>query len=89
MQIIFSGFLTCFSISMSEKMSIGENEEIEMYCCLPFSYAVKYGLIKINTERIEVENHLNRHYQIAKRRRYGMNCIIKHTFQIFTQIIFT
>jgi hypothetical protein len=31
------------------------NEEIEMYCCLPFSYAVKYGLIKINTERIEVE----------------------------------
>ena len=30
-------------------------EEIQMYCCLPFSYAVKHGLIKINTERIEVE----------------------------------
>ena len=38
-------------------MSTSENEmeEIQMYCCLPFSYAVKYGLIKINTERVEVE----------------------------------
>jgi hypothetical protein len=26
------------------------SEEIEMYCCLPFSYAVKYGLIKIDYE---------------------------------------
>jgi hypothetical protein len=32
-------------------MSINENEEIEMYCCLPFSHAVKYGLIKIDYER--------------------------------------
>jgi hypothetical protein len=31
------------------------SEEFQMYCCLPFSYAVKYGLIKINTERVEVE----------------------------------
>jgi hypothetical protein len=31
------------------------SEEIQMYCCLPFSYAVKYGFITINTERIEVE----------------------------------
>lgn len=36
-------------------MSENEIEEIQMYCCLPFSYAVKYGLITINTERIEVE----------------------------------
>jgi hypothetical protein len=39
----------------SESESESESEEIQMYCCLPFSYAVKYGLITINTERIEVE----------------------------------
>jgi hypothetical protein len=55
MQIIFSGFLTCFSISMSEKMSIGENEEPPMYCCLTFSYAVKYGFITIDYKRNSVE----------------------------------
>jgi hypothetical protein len=26
-----------------------------MYCCLPFSYAVKYGIVKVDTERIEVK----------------------------------
>ena len=36
-------------------MSGSEIGEIQMYCCLPFSYAIKYGLIIINTERIEVE----------------------------------
>jgi hypothetical protein len=36
-------------------MSINENEEIPMYCCLPFSYAVKYGFITIDYERNSVE----------------------------------
>jgi hypothetical protein len=26
-----------------------------MYCCLPFSYAVRYGIIKIDMDHIEVE----------------------------------
>jgi hypothetical protein len=38
---------------MSESES--ETEEIQMYCCLQFSYAVHYGFIKIDTHRIEVE----------------------------------
>jgi hypothetical protein len=42
-------------------MSIGEgkseiaSEEIPMYCCLPFSYAVKYGFITIDYDRNSVE----------------------------------
>jgi hypothetical protein len=40
-------------------MSIGESncetEEIPMYCCLPFSYTVKYGLITIDYDRILIE----------------------------------
>jgi hypothetical protein len=35
-------------------MSTSE-EEIQMYCCLPFSYVVKFGIIIIDTERISVE----------------------------------
>jgi hypothetical protein len=31
------------------------SKEIPMYCCLPFSYAVHYGIIKIDMERIEVK----------------------------------
>ena len=31
------------------------SEEIPMYCCLAFSYAVHYGFITIDTERIIVE----------------------------------
>jgi hypothetical protein len=31
------------------------NEEIQMYCCLPFSYAVKYGFISIDYERNSVD----------------------------------
>jgi hypothetical protein len=31
------------------------NEEIPMYCCLTFSYAVKYGFITIDYERNLVE----------------------------------
>jgi hypothetical protein len=30
-------------------------EEIPMYCCLPFSYAVNYGSIAIDTEWSQVE----------------------------------
>lgn len=36
-------------------MSESEIEEIQMYCCLPFSYAVKYGLITVDYERNSVE----------------------------------
>jgi hypothetical protein len=36
-------------------MSESVIEEIQMYCCLPFSYAVKYGLIVIDYERNSVE----------------------------------
>ena len=36
-------------------MSENVNEEIPMYCCLPFSYAVKYGLIKIDYYRSTIE----------------------------------
>lgn len=31
------------------------DEEIPMYCCLPFSYAVKYDFIKIDIHSIEGE----------------------------------
>lgn len=31
------------------------SEEIQMYCCLTFSYAVKYGFIIIDYERNSVE----------------------------------
>jgi hypothetical protein len=31
------------------------SEEIPMYCCLTFSYAVKYGFITIDYERNSVE----------------------------------
>lgn len=34
---------------------MSEQQEIPMYCCLIFSYAVKYGFITIDYERIEVE----------------------------------
>ena len=33
---------------------MSEDQEIPMYCCLPFSYAVYYGMIKISYERNEV-----------------------------------
>ena len=36
-------------------MFISENEELPMYCCLTFSYAVKYGFITIDYERNSVE----------------------------------
>jgi hypothetical protein len=36
-------------------MSVSESEGIPMYCCLPFSHAVHYGFIKIDTHRVEVE----------------------------------
>jgi hypothetical protein len=36
-------------------MSENVNEEILMYCCLPFSYAVKYGLITIDYDHNSVE----------------------------------
>jgi hypothetical protein len=36
-------------------MSQSEIEEIPMYCCLTFSYAVKYGFITIDYERNSVE----------------------------------
>jgi hypothetical protein len=36
-------------------MFIGENEELPMYYCLTFSYAVKYGFITIDYERNSVE----------------------------------
>jgi hypothetical protein len=43
----------------SHYMSIGEgkseSEEFQMYCCLPFSYAVKYGLITIDYDRNWIE----------------------------------
>jgi hypothetical protein len=32
-----------------------EEEEIQMYCCLTFSYAVKYGFITIDYEHNSVE----------------------------------
>ena len=31
------------------------SEEFQMYCCLPFSYAVKYGIITIDYDRNTVE----------------------------------
>jgi hypothetical protein len=31
------------------------DEDLPMYCCLPLSYAVKYGIITINMERVEVK----------------------------------
>jgi hypothetical protein len=36
-------------------MSENEIEEIQMYCCLPFSYAVKYGIINIDYDCNSVE----------------------------------
>lgn len=36
-------------------MSESEIEEIQMYCCLTFSYAVKYGFITIDYERNSIE----------------------------------
>ena len=36
-------------------MSENEIEEIQMSARLPFSYAVKYGFITIDTERVEVK----------------------------------
>jgi|SRR5918996_2274274 hypothetical protein len=36
-------------------MSEAEAEELPMYCCLFFSYAIKYGLIKIDYERNAIE----------------------------------
>jgi hypothetical protein len=33
---------------------VQEEEEIPMYCCLPFSYVVHYGIIKIDYDRNEV-----------------------------------
>jgi hypothetical protein len=35
------------------------SEEIQTYCCLPFSYAVHFGLITIDTESIVVEIRLH------------------------------
>jgi hypothetical protein len=34
---------------------MSENEEIQMYCCLPFSYAVKYGFITIDYKHNSIE----------------------------------
>jgi hypothetical protein len=35
-------------------MFIGKNEELPMYCCLTFSYAVKYGTVsKIRLEWLQ------------------------------------
>lgn len=31
------------------------SEEFQMFCCLPFSYAVKYGIINIDYKRNSVE----------------------------------
>jgi hypothetical protein len=39
-------------------LSEEEKEEIPMYCCLAFSYAVHYGFITIDTEWIQVEIRL-------------------------------
>ena len=36
-------------------MSESETEEIQIYCCLHFSYAVKYGFITIDYDRNSVE----------------------------------
>ena len=36
-------------------MSESESEEFQMYCCLSFSYAVKYGIITIDYDRSAVE----------------------------------
>jgi hypothetical protein len=43
------------SENASESESESESEEFQMYCCLPFSYAVKYGLITIDYDRNSVE----------------------------------
>ena len=40
---------------MSMFMGEGKDEEIPMYCCLTFFYAVKYGFITIDYERNSVE----------------------------------
>jgi hypothetical protein len=40
---------------MNESESESENEEIQMYCCLPFAYPVKYGFITLDYDRNSVE----------------------------------
>ena len=68
---------------------MNEIEEIQMYCSLPFSYSVKFGLIKIDIERTEVEISLKSSLSESEKEKVWDDYIIKHTFQIFTQIIFT
>jgi len=64
------------------------NEEIPMYCCLTFSYAVYYGFITIDTERIEVEISLKSALSENEKEEIGDNCI-KPILQISTRTIFT
>jgi hypothetical protein len=40
---------------MNESESESENEEIQMYCCLPFAYPVKYRFITLDYDRNSIE----------------------------------
>ncbi len=55
--LLFVVVMTAISLS-GQQLSSKMSEEIPMYCCLAFSYAVHYGFITIDTERIEAEIRL-------------------------------
>jgi hypothetical protein len=69
------------------QMSESESEEIPMYCCLTFSYAVKYDFIKIDTHRVEVGIFLRSSLTNSDENEVW-DKLSKHTFQASNQTIF-
>ena len=54
------------------------SEEIPMYCCLYFSDAVHYGLITIDTERIEVDIRLRSSLLNSEKKELKTKLIEEH-----------
>jgi|SRR5918996_213671 hypothetical protein len=58
------------------------DEDIPMYCCLPFSYAIKYALIKVDYEHNAIEISLKSSLSEGEKRELSNRLSKAHIMHI-------